>query len=57
VDEIDDERLVLRFEEPQRAVTAGQSVVLYEGENCLGGGVISWANTFPATRKWPKEKW
>ena len=29
------------FEAPQWAVTPGQSVVLYEGEVCLGGGVIT----------------
>lgn len=28
------------FESPQWAVTPGQSVVLYDGESCLGGGVI-----------------
>jgi tRNA-specific 2-thiouridylase len=32
--------LVLRFDVPQRAVTPGQSVVLYAGEVCLGGAVI-----------------
>jgi tRNA-specific 2-thiouridylase len=29
------------FEAPQWAVTPGQSVVLYEGEACLGGGIIT----------------
>ena len=28
------------FDEPQRAVTPGQSVVLYDGERVLGGGII-----------------
>ena len=32
--------LALRFDIPQRAVTPGQSVVLYAGEICLGGAVI-----------------
>ena len=31
----------LDFEKPQWAVTPGQSAVLYDGEVCLGGGVIS----------------
>jgi tRNA-uridine 2-sulfurtransferase len=30
----------LRFDAPQWAVTPGQSAVLYDGEVCLGGGVI-----------------
>jgi tRNA-specific 2-thiouridylase len=32
--------LEVRFATPQRAVTPGQSVVLYLGEECLGGAVI-----------------
>lgn len=30
----------LRFREPQRAVTPGQFVVLYDGDTVVGGGVI-----------------
>jgi tRNA-specific 2-thiouridylase len=33
-------RFSLSFDEPQWAVTPGQSAVLYDGEVCLGGGVI-----------------
>jgi tRNA-specific 2-thiouridylase len=34
----------LRFEAPQWAVTPGQSAVVYDGEVCLGGGVIAAAS-------------
>lgn len=34
------DRVAVTFTEPQRAVTPGQSLVLYAGEVCLGGGTI-----------------
>ena len=37
----DDGRLEVRFARPQRAVTPGQSLVLYDGDVCLGGAVIA----------------
>jgi len=33
------------FAEPQRAVTPGQSLVLYRGQECLGGAVIAATNS------------
>ncbi len=35
-----DGRLRLDFDEPQRAITAGQAAVLYDGDAVLGGGTI-----------------
>ena len=36
---------VVKFAEPQWAVTPGQSVVFYDGEECLGGGIIASAQS------------
>lgn len=37
---LDQSVLSVRFDHPQRAVTPGQSIVFYDGEKVLGGGVI-----------------
>lgn len=40
VEQIDDNTLHIVFDEPQRAISKGQAVVLYDGDYVVGGGTI-----------------
>ena len=40
VTQLDEDTLEIKFDVPQRAVTKGQAVVLYDGDLVLGGGTI-----------------
>ncbi len=40
VNVLPDGRVSARFDAPQRDITPGQGVVFYQGEICLGGGII-----------------
>ena len=35
-----DGKVKVEFDEPQRAITSGQTLVLYDGDTVLGGGTI-----------------
>ncbi|PKR79083.1 tRNA 2-thiouridine(34) synthase MnmA [Halalkalibacillus sediminis] len=45
----EDGTLEVRFAEPERAITPGQAVVLYDGEVCIGGGTIE--NVYKDTKE------
>ena len=47
LEQVSDTHIKLKFRQAQRAVTPGQSVVLYDGDVCLGGGIIETMNTPP----------
>lgn len=40
VSQVGEDMLKVVFDEPQRAITAGQAVVLYDGDTVIGGGTI-----------------
>lgn len=40
VQRINEDRISVIFDEPQRAIAPGQSVVLYDGDTVAGGGII-----------------
>ena len=39
--EMTDDGAIVSFADEQRAVTPGQSLVIYDGERCIGGGIIA----------------
>ena len=49
VSALEDGKLLVRFDQPQRAITPGQSVVFYTADRCLGGGIIENTDSENAT--------
>lgn len=48
---VQDGRMEVTFDTPQRAITPGQSVVLYQGDTVVGGGIIAAAGAATATEQ------
>ena len=40
IEKMEEDKIWVSFKEPQRGVTPRQSIVFYEGNNCLGGAMI-----------------
>ena len=51
VRELSDGRIYVKFDEPQRAITKGQAVVLYDGDTVVGGETIVKAGCFDDDNK------
>ncbi|MUG45420.1 tRNA 2-thiouridine(34) synthase MnmA [Paenibacillus woosongensis] len=45
----EDGTMFVAFDQPQKAITPGQAVVFYDGDECLGGGTIEAADKMPAS--------
>ncbi len=43
VTSLSDDRVLIEFDEPQRAPAPGQSAVFFDGDDLLGGGIISYS--------------
>jgi tRNA-specific 2-thiouridylase len=40
-EQIDEDSIRIEFDRPQRAITAGQAAVMYDGDTVVGGGIIA----------------